>query len=400
MKARVHDTITSICEKQWQQLVDDGSPFHDYRFLKALETSDCLGHRTGWHPSYVTIIDGELLVGASCVYLRTNSYGEYIFDWSWAEAYQRYGFDYYPKLTVAVPFTPATGARLLVHPQAQPTPVKQALIGATLSLADQAKCSSLHYLFIPAAEVPEYEEADFSIRHSVQFHWENHGYNGFDDFLATLKRKKRREILRERQSIVDEHLDIEVLSGTALTAAHADVMYEFYLTTVDRKYASDYLTREFFQTLFETMPDRVVLILAGRAGKWFAGAIHFRSDTTLYGRYWGCTEHVRFLHFELCYYQAIEYAIDQGLSFVEAGAQGPHKIQRGYSPVVTRSAHWLREGPLAEAIRNFIEEEKRQIEQGLANDDNYAYKPELVHCDLRNTLSADIERNNDTIGEI
>ena len=177
-------------------------------------------------------------------------------------------------------------------------------------------------------------------------------------------------------------------------------MYEFYLTTVDRKYASDYLTREFFQTLFETMPDRVVLILAGRAGKWFAGAIHFRSDTTLYGRYWGCTEHVRFLHFELCYYQAIEYAIDQGLSFVEAGAQGPHKIQRGYSPVVTRSAHWLREGPLAEAIRNFIEEEKRQIEQGLANDGNYAYKPELVHCDLRNTLSADIERNNDTIGEI
>jgi predicted N-acyltransferase len=375
---QIHDSLEAIAEEQWCQLSGTAFPFNSYQFLQALETSGSVGKRTGWHPTYITVVDGDKLLGASYVYIKTNSYGEYIFDWAWADAYQRFGLDYYPKLTSSVPFTPATGPKLLAHPEADPAAIGELLVRAALSLLEQTESSTLHYLFVPESEIPAYEQLGFSIRHTLQFHWHNNGYATFNDFLAQLKRKKRREIKRERQQVRDANLDIRILTGEALTAGHAGLMYELYLTTIDRKSSADYLTREFFTTIFETMPEHVVLILAGKDEKWIAGTLNFRSNDCLYGRYWGATEAVRHLHFELCYYQTVEYAIANKMRLVEAGAQGHHKVQRGFSPSIIYSAHWLGESPLADPIRRFIDDEKEQLRQGIDAQDTFAYQAPTI----------------------
>ena len=340
----------------WQAIAPANFPFCDYRFLDALETSGSVGADTGWQPLHLSLWDkDEQLVAALPLYLKTDSYGEYIFDWSWANAYARHGLPYYPKLVSAIPFTPATGPKLL---GAAP----EALIKAARALADKLKCSSLHLLFLDETEAAHAAASELPIRASYQFHWHNRGFADFADFLASLRQKKRKEIRRERRLVRELPLRIETLTGDALTPAHAEIMYGFYRDTIARKWASAYLTATFFDTIFSTFRDHIVLHLAfEESGDAIAGAIAFRKGNALFGRYWGCSRNYPHLHFELCYYRGIDYAITHALERFEAGAQGSHKVQRGFSPAVTRSAHWIAHPQFASAIADFISDEEAAI---------------------------------------
>jgi predicted N-acyltransferase len=365
MNICVYSSLREIGRTDWDALAGEGFPFCEYDFLRALETSGSVGEGSGWHPIYLVAEDRGCIAGAMYLYAKEHSFGEYIFDWAWAEAFERYGLDYFPKLVSAVPFTPATGPKLLVRPGQEAARVREALVQAALQITVQHKLSSFHVLFIPPEEKPVYAGAEMWIRSSVQYHWHNREYSDFEAFLATLKVKKRHEIRRERKRVENLPVEIRLLTGDALSAEHARVMYGFYQDTYDRKRGSPYLTPEFFETIFDIMRERIVLWLAREEGEWTAGAIHFRKGPNLYGRYWGTRRPYRFLHFELCYYRAIEYAIEQGLQLVEAGAQGPHKMLRGFSPVTTYSAHWIADPDFRQAIGQFIAEEKSDIEAGV-----------------------------------
>ncbi len=284
---------------------------------------------------------GQLL-GCAPMYLKSHSYGEYVFDWGWANAYERAGGRYYPKLQVAVPFTPVPGPRLLLRPGAGPE-VRAALAQGLVGAAEQLGVSSLHVTFCQRPEWDALAAAGLLRRQGVQYHWHNRGYRSFDDFLATLKSSKRKTIRKERARVAEQGLTLETLTGDALTPAIWDVFYPFYRSTVDKRWGSAYLRKRFFQRLGETMADRVVLVMARHGGRYVGGALNLQGGDTLYGRVWGCRQPFEFLHFEACYYQAIEFAIAHGLARVEAGAQGPHKLQRGYEPVPTYSAHWIRD---------------------------------------------------------
>ncbi|MEC8542442.1 MAG: GNAT family N-acetyltransferase, partial [SAR324 cluster bacterium] len=338
----------------------------EYDYLLALEEGHCVGIEPGWEPRYLTLWEGKQLQAACYLYRKTNSNGEYIFDWDWANAYQRYGQRYFPKLTSAVPFTPATGPKLLVAADASnPRELQRQLLASALELAQQEGCSSLHFLFIPAEEREIYEAAGLLLRHSFQFHWQNQGYVSFEDFLSRLRSKRRKEILRERRQVQEQGLEIILLRGEEIEPKLCRVMYDFYLTTIDRKWAMPYLSYEFFQYIFTHFRDQLVLALARKQGRWVAGTINYHKGPHLFGRYWGCRQDFRSLHFELCYYLLIEYAIEQGVQRFEAGAQGAHKIQRGFLPNLTYSAHWIAHPAFHRAIGEFIEEEKRSIQSNI-----------------------------------
>ena len=352
----------------WRGLEPPDFPFFDLEFLEALERSRSVGPSSGWSPSYLLCEDdtGGSVLGALPVYLKTDSYGEYIFDWEWARAYREHGLRYYPKLVAAVPFTPATGPKLLVSPGAEEgghRTVKRALLDGARVLGDDLRVSSSHALFLPEDELGEFTDRGFAVRHSLQFHWRNRGYGSFDDYLAALTSKRRRQISRERRQLAEEGLVIERLTGDDLTPEHATIMYRFYLSTLDRKWGSPYLTGAFFDEVFRTMKDRILLVLArdGRTGRPIAGALNFYKGRTLFGRYWGAFEDRRNLHFELCYYQEIEFAIERGLDLFEAGAQGEHKHARGFLPAITYSAHEIRHKSFRRAIEHYIEEEKEWL---------------------------------------
>jgi len=371
---QVFHSLREVAPESWNRLIGDAFPFAEYDYLLALEEGHCVGIEPGWEPRYLTLWEGEQLQAACYLYRKTNSNGEYIFDWDWANAYQRYGQRYFPKLTSAVPFTPATGPKLLVAADASnPRELQQQLLASALELVQQEGCSSLHFLFIPAEEREIYEAAGLLLRHSFQFHWQNQGYGSFEDFLSRLRSKRRKEILRERRQVQEQGLEVILLRGEEIEPKLCRVMYDFYLTTIDRKWAMPYLSYEFFQYIFTHFRDQLVLALARKQGRWVAGTINYHKGPNLFGRYWGCRQDFRSLHFELCYYRLIEYAIEQGVQRFEAGAQGAHKIQRGFLPNLTYSAHWIAHPAFHRAIGEFIGEEKRSIQSNI--EDNPELSP-------------------------
>lgn len=357
--ARMAGSVGDFPAAAWDALAGGGNPFVTHAFLSALEDSGSVGEGTGWLPAPLVIEDRGQLVAALPAYLKGHSQGEYVFDHSWADAWERAGGRYYPKLQIAVPFTPATGPRVMTQEPALAAP----LLDFAQRFAGGNGFSSAHATFIEPAQVQLFEEAGWLLRRDIQFHWANRGYATFDDFLEALASRKRKAIRKEREA-AQEGVTIRRLTGTDLRPEHWDAFWVFYQDTGSRKWGSPYLTRAAFDLLGERMADRILLVLAYAGERPIAGALNFIGGEALYGRYWGCTEDRRFLHFELCYYQAIEAAIELGLQRVEAGAQGQHKIARGYEPVQTTSAHWIADPGFRGAVAEFLERER----QGVAVD--------------------------------
>jgi uncharacterized protein len=356
------------------------NPFLSHDFLSALEESHSVGGRTGWHVQHllVTTKDGALIGAAPC-YLKSHSRGEYVFDRGWAEAYERAGGSYYPKLQVAVPFTPATGRRLLVKPGPEAPTARQALARGLLELCRHDSTSGAHVTFATEPEFRLLGELGFLQRTDQQFHWQNASYGSFDDFLGALASRKRKTIRRERQDAVANGVTVHWLTGNDLTEEVWDAFFAFYMETGSRKWGRPYLTREFYSLVGEKMRDRILLVMAKRAGRWIAGAINFIGSHTLFGRHWGAVEHHPFLHFELCYYQAIDYAIAHKLPYVEAGAQGEHKISRGYMPRTTYSAHYIADPALRRAIADYLVRERAYVEAvGVELAATAPYRKDLV----------------------
>ena len=356
--------IGEVAAPAWDACAGDQNPFVSHAFLGALEASGSVSAQAGWAPHHLIMEDASGdLVGAVPMYLKGHSYGEYVFDHAWAAAYERAGGRYYPKLLVAVPFTPVTGPRLLVRPGPDSASIEGYLLAGCVELARRLEVSSLNINFPNEALWRRLGEAGLLLRTGEQFHWRNDGYETFDDFLAALSARKRKTIRRERRdALANDGITIEVATGADLSEAHWDAFYAFYMDTGGRKWGSPYLNRQFFSLIGETMGERIALIMAKRAGRYIAGALNLIGADALYGRYWGCAEDHPFLHFELCYYQAIDFAIAHGLARVEAGAQGPHKLQRGYVPVHTYSAHWIRDRGFHEALANYLEREREEVD--------------------------------------
>ena len=353
--AKIVGGVSGLNERAWDRLAGD-HPFTSHAFLSALEDSGSVGPGTGWTPAPILIEDeASHLIAAAPAYLKTHSQGEYVFDHGWADAWERAGGQYYPKLQVAVPFTPVPGPRLL---GSRP----QQLLAALEAVTVQNGMSSAHITFIDQRDAGEAERRGWLTRHGVQYHWLNRGFAKFDDFLASLSSRKRKTIRKERAA-AREGLTFRALRGHEIGPAEWDATWAFYQDTGSRKWGHPYLTREFFDLVGERMGDEILLMLACRDDVPIAGALNFVATDTLYGRYWGCTEEVPFLHFELCYYQAVEWAIDHGLGSVQAGAQGEHKIARGYQPVITRSAHYIPNPSFRAAVADFLEGERDAIDQ-------------------------------------
>jgi predicted N-acyltransferase len=342
--------------------VETHNPFVSHAFLSALEDSGCVGGRSGWQPMHVLVENGkgEVIAAAPC-YAKSHSQGEYVFDHGWADAYERAGGAYYPKLQVSVPFTPVTGPRLLLSPKHDAGPGRAALVAGLRALRAKMGASSIHLTFLPKPDWDALGDEGLLQRVDRQFHWLNEGYASFDDFLGALASRKRKTIRRERRDALSQGVAIETLTGRDITEAHWDAFFAFYMDTGSRKWGRPYLNRRFFSLIGERMAERIVLMLAKRTGRTIAGAINFRGDTALYGRNWGSIEDHPFLHFELCYYQAIDYAIAHGLKRVEAGAQGEHKLARGYRPVLTYSAHDIADPALRRAVDEYLSRERRYV---------------------------------------
>lgn len=359
---------SAIAVDRWDSLRADTYPFTRHAFLAALEQTGCVAPRAGWTPTFVCAYRDTTrheLLGAVPMYVKQHSYGEYVFDWAWAGAYARAGLRYYPKLIVAIPFTPATGPRILIAPTvaaAERNTITQALIAATRAEAQRREASSLHWLFTDEALAQTLEGAGYLRRTGCQFHWDNADYADFDAFLATFAAQKRKKIKRERRYVTDAGVSFDVLTGDAIEAHHWHTMYRFYRSTTQKHGAVAYLTEEFFLQIGRDMPEQVVLVLARHEDRYVAGALNFRSADTLYGRYWGCVEEFHSLHFETCYYQALEYCIAAKLRRFEAGAQGEHKLARGFLPAPTYSLHWLSHPELRDAVADFLVREQSGVE--------------------------------------
>jgi len=359
----IHRRISGIGRQAWDACAGPGNPFVSYDFLEALEESGCATERTGWAPQHLSIEDEDGQIAAVApLYLKSHSQGEYVFDWSWADAYERAGGRYYPKLQCAAPFSPVTGPRLLVREGVDRDAGRKLLLGGMLALTERLEASSIHVTFPDEADWAFLGEQGLLLRQDQQYHWVNAGYATFDDFLGALSSSRRKTIRRERRD-TQAAVDIVAMTGAELTEEHWDAFYGFYMDTGARKWGRPYLTRAFFSLLGERMADRVLLLMARREGRWIAGALNLIGDDCLYGRNWGAAEEVPFLHFELCYYQAIEHAIRLGLSRVEAGAQGQHKIARGYLPTPVYSAHYIADPMLREPVARYLEQERQAVGQ-------------------------------------
>ena len=364
--AKICHSITEIDSDQWDRCAAGTgayTPFTRHAFLLALEESGSVGRDAGWQPFHVAVENGDELIGVVPLYLKNHSQGEYVFDYAWADAWHRAGHNYYPKLQSSIPFTPATSPKLLCADNSDAN--QQLLLDACLQVAEQAKVSSLHMTFLPEDQWQHAAGAGLLQRMDQQFHWHNAGYTNFDEFLAQLASKKRKNLKRERRTALENDITIHWLTGADLNEAHWDAFYQFYLDTGSRKWGSPYLTRDFFSRASATMAEDILLIMAQREGRYIAGALNFIGGDTLFGRNWGCIEDHRFLHFEVCYYQAIDFAISRGLKRVEAGAQGGHKVVRGYLPQATYSAHWIADPGFRDAVARFLEEERRYVAEDI-----------------------------------
>ena len=366
--AKICHSITEVAAAEWNHCADGSgvyNPFTRHAFLHALETSGSVGDATGWRPFHVAVERDDRLIGVAPMYLKSHSQGEYVFDYAWADAWHRAGQSYYPKLQSSIPFTPATCPKLLCASDSAED--KDLLISACVQVAEQAKVSSMHMTFLPEGQWQDLAEAGLLQRMDQQFHWHNAGYATFDEFLLQLSSKKRKNLKRERRDALANDIEIEWLTGAQLTESVWDAFYQFYLDTGSRKWGSPYLTRAFFTDISATMARDTLLIMAKREGRYIAGALNFIGGDTLFGRNWGCIEDHRFLHFEVCYYQAIDYAIAHGLKRVEAGAQGGHKVVRGYLPEPTYSAHWIADPGFRDAVARFLDEERSYVAEDIAH---------------------------------
>lgn len=371
--ARIEPDICTLDAAQWDACANPESsgtslshpynPFISHSFLSALEASGSAVAETGWAPQHIILDDGSggMLACMPC-YLKSHSQGEYVFDHGWADAFERAGGEYYPKLQAAIPFTPVTGRRLLVPPCADANIRERALLSAAVSLLERHQLSSLHLTFLTKPEWVRAGKMGLLRRTDQQFHWCNEGYGTFDDFTASLTSRKRKLIKRERREAYADGISIKLLTGSDLKEAHWDAFYDFYTDTGTRKWGNPYLTRDFFSLIGQSMAKRILLILCERNGRPIAGALNFIGGDTLYGRYWGCLEDHKFLHFEACYYQAIDFSINNKLLHVEAGAQGPHKLARGYLPKTTYSAHLITDPSLRSAVEKFLARERDYVE--------------------------------------
>jgi len=393
--ARIIRSISDVSASAWNACANPGepipdNPFIDHAFLLALEASGSATARTGWQPFHLVLDDAAAgIVGVVPMYLKSHSRGEYVFDHAWADAWHRAGGSYYPKLQISVPFTPATGRRLLARADAPDT--ERQLMAACVQIARQSDVSSLHLTFLPEEQWRIAGELGLLMRVDQQFHWHNRGYSTFEDFLADLASKKRKNLKRERREVVDAGIDIEWVTGADIREHHWDAFFDFYTDTGNRKWGSPYLTRRFFSLATQAMADRILLVMCKRDGRYIAGALNFIGSDALYGRNWGCVEDHRFLHFEACYYQAIDFAISRGLQRVEAGAQGPHKVARGYVPQATYSAHWIADPGLRDAIARYLKEERNYVQQDIAYLNEHTPFRADLNIDPVNGSSADPE---------
>ena len=358
----VHDRVADIGREAWDACASPtGDPFVSFDFLDACEASGSAIPQQGWAGRHLSLRDADhRVLGVMPLWLKGHSQGEYVFDHSWAEAYERAGGRYYPKLLAAVPFTPVTGPRFLAHPDADPAPVREALLQGAVALTERLGVSSLHVNFPTREDWDAMGEAGLLLRQDMQYVWRNDGYAAFDDFLAALSSNRRKTIRSERRE-AQAGLDIRVLTGADITEAHWDAFFGFYMDTGARKWGRPYLTRAFFDLAQETMRDDILLVLAERDGRPVAGALNFIGAQTLYGRYWGCIEDHPCLHFETCYYQAIDWALANGLSRVEAGAQGEHKLARGYLPSEVHSLHWFADKGFHAAVADYLKRETQMV---------------------------------------
>ncbi len=376
LSADIVPSTREISSDIWNGLVSStngrpDNPFLDHAFFLALEESGSATRRTGWQPQHILLKSNDKPVGLMPAFLKSHSQGEYVFDHGWADAFARAGGEYYPKLQCAVPFTPVTAPKLLV-PNDDPA-LKRALLTTAETLAGRNDISSVHATFVPEAEAEIARAAGWLVRHDTQFHWHNQGFASFDEFLESLSSRHRKVTRRERRDALGDDLTVKWITGTDLTEAVWDAFFEFYQDTGNRKWGRPYLNRKFFSLLSDSMADRVLLMIAYDGDEPIAGTLNLIGKDTLYGRYWGATRHVPFLHFELCYYQAIDYALAHGLKTVEAGAQGEHKLARGYEPSTTRSIHWIGHAGLRHAVASFLDQERASVveEQRVLN----AYTP-------------------------
>jgi len=357
----LHRKISEIAASDWNACAGSENPFVRHAFLSALEDSGSADERTGWAPCHAALMKGERLVAVAPLYVKSHSYGEYVFDHGWAQAFEQAGGTYYPKLQVAVPFSPVPGPRMLCRADAG---IDAADFGDALrQVCEKRGLSSVHITFCTEVEWKTLGKSGWLQRLGVQYHWHNQGYKHFDDFLAALAARKRKSLKRERRDAQASGLIFKTLSGADIKAKHWDAFFRFYRATVDRKWGHAYLTRDFFAALSERLGDEVALMMAEHDGAPVAGALNLIGGDTLYGRNWGCEGEWPFLHFELCYYRAIDFAIERGLKRVEAGAQGEHKIQRGYLPQPTFSTHWIAHQGLSDAVAEFLTRERRAVEQ-------------------------------------
>lgn len=363
LKLSFSDSIATIGATTWNGLAGTDNPFTRYEFLWGLEQTGCTTTATGWQPHHVLVQDGSEPVAVMPLYLKTNSYGEYVFDWSWANAYQSHGYRYYPKFVTAVPFTPSVGSRYFIRPGVEPGPVLALIRERIMSEAERIQGSSWHVLFPTPAQHDALADTGLLRRRGCQFHWHNKDYRDFEHFLEGLNSRKRKNIRKERERVAASGVTFDIVEGADIASERWQRFYDFYQSTYMMRGMQGYLTREFFEYLSQAMPEQVVMNVARQEGKDIAAALFFKSSTTLFGRYWGSLRDYQFLHFETCYYQGQDYAIAQGLKRFDSGAQGEHKIQRGFEPIPTYSNHWIKDAGFAAAIENFLEEEAPHIDR-------------------------------------
>lgn len=383
MHIQIISNLDQVSRSAWNALVQDNNPFVRHEFLAALEHHGCVSSQFGWMPRHIVVYEQDELIGAMPLYEKYNSYGEFVFDHAWAEAYKRHQLRYYPKLVSAIPYTPASGQRLLAK-SGQEAEVYPILLTSALQLAENLEASGVHWLFPLAEEQDWLSQQQLFTRHDCQFHWRNFGYQSFDDFLETFSSKKRKNVKQERRKVNEAGVKLRVLDGHTATVADWERFAFFYQHTFESKWGIPTLNEGFFKEVAANLPDQVILVMADKGESCIAGSLMFRSTTRLYGRHWGCTEYFDSLHFEACYYQGIEYCIQHKLQVFEPGAQGEHKVPRGFIPTLTRSSHWLASPVFQQSVRQHTLHEQRSVAEYMQSVyEHLPYREDFIATQLK-----------------
>ena len=362
MKITFLDSIQEVSKKEWERVLNSDYPFLKYDFLKTLEITKCVSPEQGWTPLHLVVSSDEEILALMPLYIKTDSQGEFIFDWSWADAYYRNGLDYYPKLVSSIPFTPASGPRILISNKARSPEIIKEVSNALKKITKDSNFSSVHILLAGKDEIANFSDQDFSLRTSYSFHWFNKDYTSFNHFLEDMTSRQRKNIKKERNKIIEQGISLIRVTGNEITLEMIESFYQFYQVTYLKRGMRGYLNFDFFKKIVETIPESIMLVLAQNpSGQYVAGALNFFDKEKLYGRYWGCLEEYDSLHFETCYYQGIEFCIDEKLHSFDPGVQGEHKIKRGFCPIETFSAHWIKDLRFKEAIDDFLDREREHV---------------------------------------